>query len=109
MWNYLDALRREDGVSVFVTTHLLDEGDRADQVAILDQGNWSPMDRLGHCRPRSRDVLWKSEAQAPELLAAEIRQRFDVHVQSTANTVRLDTEEPQAWVAKLLAAYTGSH
>jgi ABC-2 type transport system ATP-binding protein len=38
LWTYLDELRRESNVTLLVTTHLVDEADRADRVAILRKG-----------------------------------------------------------------------
>ncbi|HZN02163.1 MAG TPA: ATP-binding cassette domain-containing protein [Candidatus Polarisedimenticolia bacterium] len=38
LWQALDDQTRRDGTTVAFTTHLLDEGDRSDRVAILDRG-----------------------------------------------------------------------
>jgi ABC-2 type transport system ATP-binding protein len=38
VWRYLDEVRQSDGVTVLLTTHLMDEADRCDRVAILDRG-----------------------------------------------------------------------
>jgi ABC-2 type transport system ATP-binding protein len=39
MWQYLRQLRERDGVTIVLTTHLLDEAERvADRVAILNHG-----------------------------------------------------------------------
>ena len=38
LWDALGDLARRDGTTVAFTTHLLDEGDRAGRVAILDRG-----------------------------------------------------------------------
>ena len=38
LWRTLDEQARRDGTTVAFTTHLLDEGDGADRVAILDRG-----------------------------------------------------------------------
>lgn len=37
-WDALRTLQSVDGVTICLTTHLLDEADKADQVAILDRG-----------------------------------------------------------------------
>ena len=38
VWNYLSEVRASDGVTVLLTTHLMDEADRCDRVAIMDAG-----------------------------------------------------------------------
>ncbi len=38
LWRYLQQIRQEGGRTVVVTTHLLEEAERADRVAILDEG-----------------------------------------------------------------------
>ena len=38
-WQYLQILRDEEHVSVLVTTHLMEEAERCDRLAILNEGN----------------------------------------------------------------------
>jgi ABC-2 type transport system ATP-binding protein len=39
MWEYLHKLKAEEGITVFFTTHYMDEADRnADRIAIIDHG-----------------------------------------------------------------------
>ena len=38
LWRYLQQLREQSGVTVLVTTHLMEEAERCDRLAILDQG-----------------------------------------------------------------------
>ena len=44
LWRYLTHLRRESGVTIALTTHLLDEAGRADRIAILNQGSLVALD-----------------------------------------------------------------
>jgi len=37
-WNHLKRLRKEEGVTIVFTTHILEEAEECDHVAILDQG-----------------------------------------------------------------------
>ena len=43
LWRYLTQLRDRDGVTIVLTTHLLDEADRADRIAIMHQGRLAAM------------------------------------------------------------------
>jgi ABC-2 type transport system ATP-binding protein len=39
IWDYIRKLNRDQGISVFFTTHYMDEADRvADEIAVIDQG-----------------------------------------------------------------------
>src|SRR5262245_53062073 len=38
LWLYLQKLRENEKVTILVTTHLVDEGDRSDHVLVLNQG-----------------------------------------------------------------------
>ena len=39
LWQFLTTLRSETGVTVLVTTHLMEEADRCDRLGLLDQGD----------------------------------------------------------------------
>ena len=47
VWSLIDKLRLEDGMTVFLTTHYMEEADKADDVVIIDKGriiaNGSPI------------------------------------------------------------------
>ena len=38
IWEYVDELRRREDVTVFVTTHYMDEAEHCDRIAIINEG-----------------------------------------------------------------------
>jgi len=44
MWEDVLRLRREEGVTIFLTTHYMDEAEYADRIAIIDQGSIVALD-----------------------------------------------------------------
>ena len=38
LWKYVDHLRVQESITVFLTTHYMDEAERCDRIAIIDQG-----------------------------------------------------------------------
>mgnify|MGYP001206754936 CR=1 FL=1 len=44
LWQYLEQVRQEDGVTVVLTTHLLEEAQRADRIGIMHQGKLVALD-----------------------------------------------------------------
>lgn len=75
VWDYVNYLRREEGLTIFLTTHYMEETADADHVVILDQGKiiaeGTPA-QLKATHAKSR-LLWYSarSAEADALLAGE--------------------------------------
>lgn len=44
IWDYLRKLRREKGVTMFMTTHYMDEAENCDRIAIIDHGKIVSLD-----------------------------------------------------------------
>ena len=75
VWDYVNYLRREEGLTIFLTTHYMKETVDADHVVILDQGHviaeGTPAQlKATHARPR---LLWYAEhsPEADALLKGE--------------------------------------
>ena len=39
IWDYLESMRASEGLTIFLTTHYMDEADICDRIAIIDHGN----------------------------------------------------------------------
>jgi ABC-2 type transport system ATP-binding protein len=44
VWDYLTQLRRETGLTIFLTTHYLDEAEHCERIAIIDRGRIVALD-----------------------------------------------------------------
>src|SRR5256714_14422144 len=73
LWQYLQILRDEEQVTVIVTTHLMEEAERCDRLAILNEGK---LVALGTPLELKREIggdVVLLEARDPEKLAERIR------------------------------------
>jgi ABC-2 type transport system ATP-binding protein len=108
LWQYLQMLRDEEHVSVLVTTHLMEEAERCDRLAILNEGNLvalgTPAELKGEI---GGDVVLLDAARNAELLADKIRARFHVQAAVLGNQVRLEREEGNRFVPDLVEAFPG--
>lgn len=94
LWEYLLNLRRERGTTILVTTHLMDEAERCDRLAILDRGRIVAIDTPNALRRKiGGDVLTIRSPSAAEL-RDELERRWGVEATSIDGTVRC--EHPQA-------------
>jgi ABC-2 type transport system ATP-binding protein len=57
LWTYLRDVRNQDGTTVFLTTHYLDEAEEADRVCVIDHGRISMIGSPEHMK---RELLERS-------------------------------------------------
>ena len=94
LWRYLFRLREQDGVTVVLTSHLLEEADRADRIAILNQGLLVALDTPSALRASVGGDSLTIQSHAPAELAAEIQMKLQLVAEIVDGQVRL--EHPQA-------------
>jgi ABC-2 type transport system ATP-binding protein len=107
LWQYLAILRDEEHVTVLVTTHLMEEAERCDRLAILNEGKVVALgtpDELKH--EIGGDVILL-DAKNPESLAARIRERFQVDAQVLQKEVRLELENGHRFITDVVEAFPG--
>jgi ABC-2 type transport system ATP-binding protein len=78
LWSYAQSLREEEGVTIFLTTHYMDEAEACDRIAIIDHGKIVALDTPAGLKARlGGDVISVSGADN-QALAKEISERFQV-------------------------------
>ncbi len=105
LWQYLQQVRETDGVTVVLTTHLLDEAQRADRIAIMDRGRIAALDTPAALQASVGGDAITIRAAEPENLAAEIRERFHVEPMLVDGSVRLEQPEGHQWISRLVEAF----
>jgi ABC-2 type transport system ATP-binding protein len=109
LWQYLQMLRDEEHVSVLVTTHLMEEAERCDRLAILNEGNLvalgTPLELKSEI---GGDVILLDAAHDAELLADQIHKRFHVDTAVLGNQVRIEREQGHRFVPDLVEAFPGA-
>src|SRR5215475_11525060 len=78
LWQYLQILRDQERVSVIVTTHLMEEAERCDRLAILNEGKLVAMGPPAELRSEIGGDVMVLDTADPDSLAQGIRDRFKI-------------------------------
>ena len=105
LWQYLRRLREEAGVSVLVTTHLMEEAERCDRLAILDAGRLVALGSPAELRGSIGGDCLTIESARPEELARRIAERFQVRAQPLGGQVRVEAERGHELLGRLVDAF----
>jgi ABC-2 type transport system ATP-binding protein len=108
LWQYLQTLRDEEHVSVLVTTHLMEEAERCDRLAILNEGNLVALGTPAELKSEiGGDVIMLDAARDAAGLAQRIRARFHVETTVLGNQVRMEREDGHRFVPDMVEAFPG--
>jgi ABC-2 type transport system ATP-binding protein len=108
LWQYLQTLRDEEHVSILVTTHLMEEAERCDRLAIMNDGNLVALGTPAELKSEiGGDVVLLEAAHDAAKLADNIRARFHVHTTVIDNQVRIEREGGHRFVTDVVEAFPG--
>ncbi|HUA15057.1 MAG TPA: ATP-binding cassette domain-containing protein [Verrucomicrobiae bacterium] len=108
LWQYLQMLRDEEHVSVLVTTHLMEEAERCDRLAIMNEGNLVALGTPAELKSEiGGDVILLDAAQDAGLLAEHVRHRFHVETTVLGDQVRIEKESGHRFVTDVVEAFPG--
>src|SRR5579859_1902130 len=110
LWQYLQTLRDQEGVSILVTTHLMEEAEHCDRLAILNQGNLVALGSPAQLKSAIGGDVVLFETANPEAarsLADRMGARFGVQPNVMGSTVRLERPEGHRLVTAVVEAFPG--
>ncbi|HET9183537.1 MAG TPA: ATP-binding cassette domain-containing protein [Candidatus Angelobacter sp.] len=107
LWQYLQQLRTQEQVSVIVTTHLMEEAERCDRLAILNAGQVVALGTPLELRSQIGGDVILLEAENPESLAARIEQKFHADATVLDGKVRMERKDGHRFVPDLVEAFPG--
>ncbi len=106
LWEYLGRLKSQGGMTILVTTHLMEEADRCDRLGILDRGRLVALDTPDNLRASvGGDCLTVQPARTPAELAEKIETRFAVPVQQVGESLRIEREQGHELLKDLMDAF----
>jgi ABC-2 type transport system ATP-binding protein len=106
LWEHLMKLKA-DGATILTTTHLMDEGDRCDRVAILDQGKIVAQGTPAALKAEIGGDVITIETDDASGLRDEITKRFGVTPQAFGGQLRLERAAGHAFIPQLVEAFPG--
>jgi ABC-2 type transport system ATP-binding protein len=107
LWEYLRTLRDQERVTVIVTTHLMEEAERCDRLAILNEGKLVALGTPAELKREIGGDVISLDTQNADDLAPRIRARFHVDAQVLEGKVRLERENGHRFITDVVEAFPG--
>src|SRR5438874_703305 len=107
LWQYLQILRDEEKVTVIVTTHLMEEAEHCDRLAILNEGKLVALGTPAELKHEIGGDVILLDAREPDSLAQRIEARFQVQAQVLGGKVRIERENGHRFITNVVEAFPG--
>jgi ABC-2 type transport system ATP-binding protein len=102
---YLEELRSEDGVTVVLTTHYLEEAERCDRVGILHRGRLIGLGQPDELKASVGGDVVVIHAKDADQLQSQIRSRFGCEVAIVDGTLRTERPRGHEFIRELVDAF----
>ena len=105
LWLYLQRLREKEDVTILVTTHLIDEGDRSDRVLVLNQGSIVALDTPVRLKEQIGGDVISIATKDPDRLVGRIREKFGITPTSFNGPLRIEKQAGHAFISQVVGAF----
>ncbi|GAH51708.1 unnamed protein product, partial [marine sediment metagenome] len=85
IWEYILELRQREGITIFLTTHYMDEADKADRIAIIDYGKLVAMDTPERLKKIVAKDIISVKTSDDDRATEEIRLRYQIETKRDSN------------------------
>ena len=78
IWEYIHALRKQENLTIFLTTHYMDEAENCDRIAIIDYGQIVALDTPDRLKDALGGDLVTLQAEDTEAAVRELKERYNL-------------------------------
>src|SRR3989442_1016358 len=102
IWDYLRDLRRREGITIFMTTHYMDEAEFCDRIAIIDMGRIVALGTPDELKARVGGDVVTIATTDNTASAAELGSKFGLTPAVDNGTLRIEVSDGAALIPRLV-------
>jgi ABC-2 type transport system ATP-binding protein len=102
IWEYILELRKRENITVFLTTHYMDEATVAERIAIIDYGKIIALDTPDALKRMVGGDIVTLKTENAEAAVAEIRQKYNIEAQQDSEGVFFEVQNGEEFIPILI-------
>ena len=103
IWRYIRALQRTEEITIFMTTHYMDEAEFCDRIAIMDQGRIVVLDTPDALKAQVGADRVTIHTEDDAAAVAALAERFGIEAQTAEGAVTFYVPAGEEFVPRLFA------
>jgi ABC-2 type transport system ATP-binding protein len=109
IWNYISELGRAEDITIFLTTHYMDEAEYCERIGIIDQGQIIVLDTPEALKQSVGKDRVQIHTVDDEAAIAALRERFDIEAKVAEGMVTFGVAHGEEFVPRLFAEWDPAH
>jgi ABC-2 type transport system ATP-binding protein len=103
IWRYIGELQQSEHITIFMTTHYMDEAEMCDRIAIMDHGQIVILDTPEALKAQVGADRVRIQTDDDDATIAELAERFDVAAKRSEGAVVFFVASGEQFVPRLFA------
>jgi ABC-2 type transport system ATP-binding protein len=103
IWNYIRELKSREDITIFLTTHYMDEAEYCDRIAIMDQGRIIVLDTPEALKASVGKDRVAIQTDDNDAAIAALRERFGIEATVAEGAVTFGVAEGEHFIPRLFA------
>lgn len=105
IWEYILEMRKSEGTTIFLTTHYMDEAEKADRIAIIDHGRLIAIDTPDKLKSMvSRDIITVKTVNDASAVS-EIKQRYGLDAKRDNDALSFEVSQGNEFLPVFLKEF----
>lgn len=106
IWNYLLKLRKQEGITMFMTTHYMDEAEHCDRIAVMDKGKIIALDTPDNLKNMIGGDVIIIKTDNNDQAVKEIKEKFGLKTETKDGDLMITKEGGEEFIPQLFNKLT---
>jgi len=106
IWEYILKLRQQEDTTIFLTTHDMDEANKADRIAIIDYGKIITMDSPEKLKKMVGKDIISVKTDDDKRAAKEIELRYQIEVRHDSNGLTFEIADGEQFLPDFIKEFS---
>jgi ABC-2 type transport system ATP-binding protein len=106
LWSYILKLKREKEMTIFMTTHYMNEAENCDRIAIIDYGKIIALDTPVNLKAKVGGDVIRMKSDAKPSLKRELEEKYGVEVKEEDGVLRIEVANGDQFLPRLFNELT---
>lgn len=108
IWEYILDLREKQGLTIFLTTHYMDEAEHSDRIAVIDHGKIVALDTPNILKDQVGGDVLTISSDNNDRVEVELRDKYGLVPEINNGTVSVRVPAGEEFLPQFVRAYEGT-